>query len=38
VLDALVSIKAIPPPAPAPGKFFDNHYVADANGQLNRGR
>lgn len=38
VMDALVRFKSLAPPLPAPTKFFDNRYVAEAAAQLRRGR
>lgn len=38
VLDALVSFKALEPPLPPPGKFFDNSYVDAASAALKGGR
>jgi NitT/TauT family transport system substrate-binding protein len=38
VLNALASLKVIDPPLPSPSKFYDNHYVDQANAELAKGR
>lgn len=38
VIDALVQLKELKPPLPAPSKFFDNRIVAAAGAQLARER